>query len=123
MVTKIALLNIGSELLIGRTINTNAATIGQMLRREGFAMETTLVIHDAPPTILGSLNDLLEGHEVVIMTGGLGPTKDDMTKKVLLDRFGGEMVCHQPTLDRIKVYLEGRNRPLLESNRQQADVP
>ncbi|MEM7038996.1 MAG: nicotinamide-nucleotide amidohydrolase family protein [Bacteroidota bacterium] len=121
--TKIALLNIGSELLIGRTVNTNASEMGKMLRREGYGVATTLVIHDEGSTIRKSLDDLLLGHDVVICTGGLGPTRDDITKKTLLERFGGEMVCHEPTLKAIEAYLAMRDRTLLESNRMQAFVP
>ncbi len=121
--TKIALLNIGTELLRGRTINTNAATMGQMLLQAGYALETTLVIHDDGPVITAAITDLLATHDVILVTGGLGPTKDDITKKVLLEMFGGEMVLHAPTLARIEGFLQRLNRPLLELNRQQAFVP
>lgn len=119
----VALLNIGSELLRGRTINTNAAAMGKMLLGKGYHLNTTLVIHDDGPVIRQSLDDLLTGHDIVLITGGLGPTKDDITKTVLRERFGGEMVCHEPTLRRIEGYLARRGRRLLESNRQQAFVP
>jgi nicotinamide-nucleotide amidase len=120
---KIALLNIGSELLRGRTVNTNAAHMGESLLAAGYAVETTLVIHDDGPVITAAMLDLMERHDVVLVTGGLGPTKDDITKKVLLELFGGEMVCHAATLHRIEGYLKRMERPLLEHNRQQAFVP
>jgi nicotinamide-nucleotide amidase len=121
--TKIALLNIGTELLRGRTINSNAATIGQMLLAAGYALETTLVIHDDGPVITAAIEDLLATHDVLLLTGGLGPTKDDITKKVLLELFGGEMVCHVPTLERIANFLKRLDRPMIPLNRMQADVP
>jgi nicotinamide-nucleotide amidase len=121
--TKIALLNIGTELLRGSTVNTNAAFIGQQLLGAGYALETTLVIHDDGPVIAAAINDLLASHAVVLLTGGLGPTKDDITKKVLLELYGGEMVCHEPTLRRIEGFLKRLDRPLLPHNRAQADVP
>lgn len=121
--TRIALLNIGTELLRGRTINTNAATMGQMLRRHGFLLETTLVIHDEGATIADAVARLMTTHDAVLVTGGLGPTTDDITKKILLQVFGGEMVCHAPTLARIEGFLRARNMPLREHNRQQAFVP
>jgi nicotinamide-nucleotide amidase len=120
---KLALLNIGSELLRGRTINTNAAFMGETLLRNGYAVETSLVIHDEGATIKEAIQHLLTSHDILLVTGGLGPTKDDITKKVLQEVFGGEMVCHQPTLDRILAFLARRNRPLLEHNRLQAFVP
>lgn len=123
MNTRVALLNIGTELLRGRTVNTNASFIGEYLIVNGFALETTLVIHDDGPIIQKSIEDLLAQHEVVLLTGGLGPTKDDITKKILLELFGGEMVCHQSSLARIEGYLSRLGRPLLEHNRQQAFVP
>ena len=121
--TKIALLNIGSELLVGRTVNTNASKMALMLRAKGFHLETTAVCHDTEEDIRYWIDELLGRHEVVLITGGLGPTKDDITKKVLQERFGGEMQVHQPTLDAISAFLSSRHRPLLEQNRQQAFVP
>lgn len=121
--TKIALLNIGSELLTGRTINTNAATIAQQLRQNGYHLESTAVCHDTRKEISYWLKDLMARHDVVLITGGLGPTKDDITKKVMQEHFGGEMVVHAPTLKRIEKYLTMLNRRLLESNRLQAFVP
>ena len=121
--TKIALLNIGSELLTGRTINTNAASIAKLLRSRGYHLESTAVCHDTHAEITHWLNELMARHEVVLVTGGLGPTKDDITKKVMLELFGGEMVVHEPTLRRIESFLLMRNRRLLESNRLQAYVP
>jgi nicotinamide-nucleotide amidase len=123
MSTKIALLNIGTELLRGRTINTNAATVGQMLLSAGYVLETTLVIHDEGPVIRAALEQLLATHDAILVTGGLGPTKDDITKKVLLEMFGGEMVSHAPTLQRIEGFLKRLDRPLTDLNRMQADVP
>ncbi len=120
---KIALLNIGSELLRGRTVNTNAAHMGETLLAAGYAVETTLVIHDEGPVIAAAIVGLMDDHDVVLVTGGLGPTKDDITKKVLLELFGGEMVCHEATLHRIEGFLRRMERPLLEHNRQQAFVP
>lgn len=119
----IALLNIGTELLRGRTVNTNAAVLGELLLQAGYAVETIHVVHDERLAIAAAMEDLLSRHEVVILTGGLGPTKDDITKQVLLERFGGEMICHGPTLARIEGFLKRLDRPLLEHNRQQAMVP
>lgn len=121
--TRIALLNIGSELLRGRTVNTNASQIGLMLGSQGFALDTTWVIHDEEEAITSAVVDLMNRHEVVLITGGLGPTTDDITKKTLLKIFGGEMVCHEATLERIRTFLSRRNMPLLENNRQQSFVP
>jgi len=121
--TRIALLNIGSELLIGRTVNTNATSMALKLRAKGYHLDTTIVCHDTGPEILHWINELLQAHDVILITGGLGPTKDDITKTILLERFGGEMVVHEETLANITQYLKQHNRPLSELNRQQAFVP
>lgn len=121
--TRVALLNIGSELLVGRTINTNATSMALKLRAKGYHLHTTIVCHDTGAEILHWIDELLSAHEVILITGGLGPTKDDITKKVLLDRFGGEMVLDEETLAGINNYLKRHDRPLSELNRQQAFVP
>lgn len=121
--TSVALLNIGSEILVGRTINTNATTMSRLLRNAGYHVETTIVCHDTETEIRHWIDHLLAQHEVILMTGGLGPTKDDITKKVLQGKFGGEMVVHENTLAQIEKYLARRGRRLLESNRLQAYVP
>ncbi|MCL4113171.1 UNVERIFIED_CONTAM: hypothetical protein GTU68_051188 [Idotea baltica] len=93
------------------------------LRAKGYHLDTTIVCHDTGPEILHWIDELLGAHDVVLITGGLGPTKDDITKKVLLDRFGGEMILHEETMAGINKYVKRHNRNLNELNRQQAFVP
>ena len=121
--TTIALLNIGSELLRGRTVNTNAARMAKMLRKIGFSLDRTVVVHDEGAAITQAIDQLMQVHDVLLVTGGLGPTRDDITKKVLLARFGGELMIDNRTLAHIESYLARNGRKLLESNRQQALVP
>lgn len=121
--TKIANLSIGTELLKGNTVNTNASFIGIALREVGYLMHETLVVHDEPTQMRRAISFLLEAHDVVITTGGLGPTTDDMTKEILMEYFGGEMQRHQPTYDHLKAIFEKRGRKMNPSNERQADVP
>lgn len=121
--TSIGLLNIGTELLKGRTVNTNAAWLGKNLFSSGLDLNEVVVVHDEEQAIVEALRPLLDRHDVIIITGGLGPTKDDITKKVLLSFFGGEMVLHQPTADRLEEWSRQRNRPMNEPMRQQAMLP
>jgi nicotinamide-nucleotide amidase len=120
---RIALLNIGTELLKGRTVNTNAAWLGRRLFAAGLSLNEVAVVHDEGDAIAQSLLRLMDGHDAVIVTGGLGPTKDDITKHRLKDIFGGEWVTHQPTLERLEEWSRLRNRTMNEAMRQQASLP
>lgn len=121
--TQIATLSIGTELLKGSTINTNASFIGQALRKAGYLMNETLVVHDVPAQMRKALDFLLARHDVVITTGGLGPTTDDLTKELLMEHFGGELVRHEPTWENIRAIFEKFGREVNPGNLNQAMVP
>ena len=121
--TQIATLSIGTELLKGSTINTNASFIGQELRTAGYMMNETLVVHDVPSQMRKAFDFLLADHDVVITTGGLGPTTDDLTKDILMEHFGGELVRHEPTWDNIRAIFQKFGRKVNPSNERQAMVP
>jgi len=120
---KISLITIGTELLKGRIINTNAAKIGEMLRPHGFKLSRTVVIPDTAEAIRKAVLEEMSEHDVVLTSGGLGPTQDDMTKHVLADLFDSSLVLHAETLAHIAAIFSRRNRPLTERNRQQAMLP
>ena len=120
---KAIVISIGDELLIGQTVNTNAAWIGQELSKLGGSISEGLTISDQEDKIIETVQYALERSDVVIITGGLGPTKDDITKHTLARFFNTELVIHQPTLDKITSYFTARNRPMLQSNIQQAALP
>jgi nicotinamide-nucleotide amidase len=117
------LICIGDELLIGQTINTNAAWLGEMLNKIGLQVHRVHTISDEPLAITNVLSDALERANVVIMTGGLGPTKDDLTKHTLCTYFGSHLVMNEEALTRIEGFMRSRNLPILEVNRQQAALP
>jgi nicotinamide-nucleotide amidase len=119
----IELINIGDELLIGQTVNTNASWMGATLAAHGVAVSRSTTISDTADEIRRQLDESLERANVVLITGGLGPTKDDITKVVLCQYFGGNLVMHEETLKRNTEYFESRGRVMLESNIQQAMVP
>ncbi len=119
----ISLITIGTELLKGRIINTNAAQIGEMLRPHGFKLSRTVVIPDTPQAIKQAVISEMDMHDVVLTSGGLGPTKDDMTKHILAEMFDTQLVLHKETLEHITAIFHHRNRPVTERNRQQALVP
>jgi nicotinamide-nucleotide amidase len=120
---KAIIINIGDELLIGQTINTNAAWMGQYLNSFGIAVDSSHSISDKGPIIFNEIDQALKIAEVVVVTGGLGPTKDDITKHTLCQLFQTELVMHEPSLLRVKAFFESRNLPFLKVNEQQALVP
>ena len=119
----VIVISIGDELLIGQTVNTNASWIGQEISKIGGNVIEGLTISDKVNDILSSVEYSINRADVVIITGGLGPTKDDITKHTLTEYFETELEIHQPTLEKITAYFSMRKRPMLESNIQQAALP
>lgn len=117
------LINIGDELLIGQVINTNAAVMAKMLGAAGIGIERTVTIGDEPAAIRDTLRDCLQISDIVIITGGLGPTKDDITKQVLCDHFHSELYENEAALENVRRRMEAFGRELTDINRQQAWVP
>ncbi len=115
------ILTIGDELLIGQVLDTNSQWIAKKLTETGVSIELMQTISDKKTAILSFLESCKS--ELIIVTGGLGPTKDDITKHVLADFFGVKMVVHKETLERLTSYYEKRNRELNELNKTQAFVP
>lgn len=114
---------IGDEILIGQTIDTNSAFIASQLNLQGIKVHQKKVIADTAEAIVSALEDVHKDTRYVFMTGGLGPTKDDITKKTLLDYFGGEMVFEEAIYEHIKKLFASFNREPKEVHRQQALVP
>ena len=120
---KATILNIGDELLIGQVVNTNASRMAQMLVAAGIDVCGTYVIGDNADDIKYYLRLCIEKSDVVLMTGGLGPTKDDITKKTLCELFDSELYENEEALANIKRIFEARGYELTPINRQQAWVP
>ncbi|HRE74342.1 MAG TPA: competence/damage-inducible protein A [Flavobacteriales bacterium] len=120
---KAEIISIGDELLIGQTINTNAGWMGQQLNLIGAGLERVITISDSRDAILNTLKDCLNRADVVLITGGLGPTKDDITKHTLCEFFHTRLVRNAEVLARVEKFFLKRGRTMLESNRQQADLP
>lgn len=118
-----AIITVGDEILIGQVADTNAVWISQQLNNLGVRVGEMVTVSDDPEQISLTLDRYLGVYGLVIMTGGLGPTKDDLTKQTLAEYFNSKMVTHQEVLDRIIAYFEKRGRTMIESNRKQADVP
>jgi nicotinamide-nucleotide amidase len=120
---KAAIITIGDELLIGQTIDTNSAWIGSELSKSGFDVYRITSVHDRREDIIYALNEAAGKTEVVIMTGGLGPTSDDITKQTLCDFFNTRLVPNVEVLQMIEEMMRHRNFTMNENNIRQAEVP
>lgn len=117
------LLTIGDEILIGQIIDTNSAWMSRQLNLQGIRVYGKSSVGDSRDAIIEGLELAARHADVIIMTGGLGPTKDDITKKTLADYFGSGMSFHQETYDRIAAYFTKIGRKLPPSMVDQATVP
>ena len=120
---EVEVVSIGDELLIGQTVNTNAAWMGRALEAEGWHVGRCQVIPDTREAILEALRGAESRAELVLLTGGLGPTRDDITKHVLCEHNGTELVRHSDIEDRIVAWFGRRGREVLQVNRDQALLP
>lgn len=120
---KATILNIGDELLIGQVVNTNASRMSQMLIGVGIDVCGTYVIGDNADDIRNYLRHCIDRSDVVLITGGLGPTKDDITKKTLCEFFGSELYENEEALANVRRIFESRGYVLTPINRQQSWVP
>lgn len=117
------LLTIGDEILIGQIVDTNSAWMSRALNLAGVAVTGKSSVGDTRQAIVDGINHAASLAQIVIMTGGLGPTKDDITKKTLAEMLGSEMAFHQATFDRIAGYFQKINRPLPHTMHDQATLP
>jgi nicotinamide-nucleotide amidase len=120
---QVSILTVGDEILIGQIVDTNSAWMGQQLNLAGAAVRRILSVGDDLAAIRKGLDQTLEAADIVLMTGGLGPTKDDITKKALAEYMGVELVFHEPTFERIVRIFEKFNRKVTDAHRQQGFLP
>ena len=117
------IITIGDELLIGQTIDTNSAFIGSELSRIGFDISKKISIHDKKDDILEALTDVAGKAQVVIITGGLGPTSDDITKPTICEFFNTRLALNKMVLEMIQKMMRRQGVEMNENNRNQAMVP
>ncbi|MBE0571179.1 MAG: competence/damage-inducible protein A [Ignavibacteriaceae bacterium] len=120
---KTYIITIGDEILLGNTLNTNAAYIGAQLFEINIQVIKSSVIGDDNSAILNELNFASGVADLIIITGGLGPTHDDVTRKSIVDFFNTELIENQEALEDIKTLFEKRKRIVTEVNIDQAKVP
>jgi nicotinamide-nucleotide amidase len=120
---KATILTIGDEILIGQIVNTNAAWMGEELTRIGVRPERMVVVGDEAEHIAAALRDGMRTSRVLLVTGGLGPTHDDITRQVLADVFEAPLRCDPAILDVVRQRFERRGWEMPASNHSQALVP
>jgi nicotinamide-nucleotide amidase len=117
------LITIGDELLIGQVVNTNASWMGQRLNEAGYAVRQITSVSDNEADIIKALDDAQKRASIILITGGLGPTKDDLTKYVLCKYFNTELVFDQKAYNDIENIFRQRGREVTPTNRRQAELP
>ena len=119
-----SIITIGDELLIGQVIDTNSAWIAQELNKVGLQVKNRVAVGDIWDDIWQALDEESKKASLILITGGLGPTADDITKPLLCEYFGGKMIVHEETLAYVTFLFEKVfKRPMIERNRKQAEVP
>jgi nicotinamide-nucleotide amidase len=118
-----SIITIGDELLIGQVVDTNSAWMGQELNKNGIWVGRRIAVGDVREDIWQALDQEYQRTQIILITGGLGPTADDITKPLLCDYFGGKMVVDPGALDNVKKIFQRLQRPMIESNLRQAEVP
>lgn len=120
---KAFIITIGDEILIGQVVDSNSAFIAKELNKIGIKVDRIWSIADTPEAIHSALDLVPEDIGLVVMTGGLGPTNDDITKKALTDWFGTKLVMNEEVLARVKGHFNQRGLEMPEVNRFQAMLP
>lgn len=117
------ILCIGTELLLGNIVNTNAAWLAQQLARLGINVYHHTVVGDNPQRLAEALRIAFERSDLVITTGGLGPTYDDLSKETICNYFHRPLVLHQPSLDKLHEFFSKRTYTMMPNNEKQAYQP
>lgn len=120
---EISVIAIGDELLIGQVVDTNSGSIARIIENVGWSIDSVQTVHDDADAILRAIDTAFSHTDIVVTTGGLGPTKDDITKQVLCGYFGGELVLDEEVLDNVKTVFDKRGLKLNALTESQAMVP
>jgi nicotinamide-nucleotide amidase len=118
-----SIITIGDELLIGQTIDTNSAWMAKELNDIGVWVKRRVAVGDNREDIWQALDEETKSSQIILITGGLGPTADDITKPLLCDYFGGKMQMNEQVLEHVRNIFLKLNRPIIDRNLKQAEVP
>ncbi|MCD4745164.1 MAG: competence/damage-inducible protein A, partial [Bacteroidales bacterium] len=117
------IISIGDELLIGQVINTNSSWIAQQLNRTGIKVYQITTISDSREQILNSIQEAQSRSDIILITGGLGPTNDDITKQVLCEYFKTSLIFNEQAYKDIKKLFKQRGFKVTKLNKKQAELP
>ena len=117
------IITIGDELLMGLTVDTNSAWMGQFLTSFGFKIHQQTTISDKREDILAAINNSINRADLVLVTGGLGPTSDDITKETIAEYFDSKLIKNEFVYSYIEEILNLRGLEMNDNNRRQAMVP
>ena len=120
---KASIITIGDELLIGQVIDTNSAWMAQELNKAGFAVSRRVAVGDVWEEIWTALDEEQKYADIILITGGLGPTADDITKPLLCKYFNGKLIIDEGAKQNVLDIFTRLNRPIIERNLKQAEVP
>ncbi len=120
---KAEIISIGDELLIGQVINTNASWMASELNKNGIKVIRINAVSDSASDIKSAIAEAEQRAGIILLTGGLGPTKDDITKHVLADYFNSKMIFHKPTYEQVKEIFKARKFKVSDVNKKQAEIP
>ena len=120
---KTSIIAVGTELLFGQTVNTNASYLSQNLNLMGFDVMYHYVVGDNPGRLRDKLEEAFRDTDLVILTGGLGPTQDDLTKEIVAEYMGTEMYLDDNVVDSLHEFFDKRGRGMAENNLKQAYLP
>ncbi|MBL7703004.1 MAG: CinA family nicotinamide mononucleotide deamidase-related protein [Ferruginibacter sp.] len=121
--TQASIITIGDELLIGQVIDTNSAWMAQELNKSGIRVARRVAVGDVWDEIWTALDEEQKYADIILITGGLGPTADDITKPLLCKYFGGKMIVDEAAKQNVLDIFNKLNRPIIERNLKQAEVP
>ncbi|MBE7042787.1 MAG: competence/damage-inducible protein A [Ruminococcaceae bacterium] len=114
---------VGTEILLGNIVNTNAQYLSEKLSELGINVYYQSVVGDNPDRLKSCLKQAMERADLLLITGGLGPTQDDLTKETAAELMGFSLEMHEPSLERMRAYFQAVNRPMTPNNKKQAMMP
>jgi len=120
---KVQIITVGDEILIGQVVDTNSAWMGQQLNLQGIQVDKIVTVSDTHDAITKGVDQGFAEADIILMTGGLGPTKDDITKKALADYFGVDMYFDESTYNRIQRLFQKLGKEPLHAHKEQCYMP
>ena len=117
------LISVGTEILLGDILNTDAQFLSIELARLGISVIHQCTVGDNRERLLAQLKEAADRSDIIILSGGLGPTPDDLTKEVCCEFFGKKMFLHEPTVEKIKTYFSTKGMKMAQNNLKQAMLP